>query len=58
MEIESYIILGGTINLLHTDRQTNSLTPYTGVCGYFLIIKFDTSLHALLAGGLGDTFTS
>ena len=32
--------------------QTNSLTPYTGVCGFFLSVKFATSLLALLAGGL------
>ena len=35
-----------------TDRQKNSLTPYTGVCGFFLQIKFATSLLASLAGGL------
>ena len=35
-----------------TDRQTNSLTPYTGVCGFFLLVKFATSLLASLAGGL------
>ena len=29
-----------------TDRQTNSLTPYTGVCGFFLQVKFATSLLA------------
>ena len=34
-----------------TDGQTNSLTPYTGVCGFFLQVKFATSLLALLAGG-------
>ena len=26
-----------------TDRQTNYLTPYTGVCGFFLSVKFATS---------------
>ena len=35
-----------------TDRQTNSLTPYTGICGFFLSAKFVTSRLALLAGGL------
>ena len=35
-----------------TDKQTNSLTPYTGVCGFFLSVKFSTSLLALLPGGL------
>ena len=35
-----------------TDRQTNSLTPYTGVCRFFLSVKFATSLLASLAGGL------
>ena len=33
-----------------TDRQTNSLTPYTGGCGFFLQVKFATSLLASLAG--------
>ena len=32
-------------------RQTNSLTPYTGVCGFFISVKFATSLLASLAGG-------
>ena len=35
-----------------TDRHTNSLTPYTDVCGFFLQFKFATSLLSLLAGGL------
>ena len=35
-----------------TDRQTNSFTPYTWVCGLFLRVKFVTSLLASLAGGL------
>ena len=34
-----------------TNRQTNSLTPYIGVCGFFLSDKFATSLLASLAGG-------
>ena len=34
-----------------TDKQTNSLTPYTRVCGFFLSVKFVTSLLASLAGG-------
>ena len=32
------------------ERQTNSLTPYTGVCSFFLSVKFATSLLASLAG--------
>ena len=35
-----------------TDRQTNSLTPHTGVCGFFLSVKFATSLLTTLAGEL------
>ena len=34
-----------------TDRQTNSLTPYIGVCGFFLQVQFATFLLASLAGG-------
>ena len=33
------------------DRRTNSLTPYPGVCGFFISVKFATSLLASLAGG-------
>ena len=33
-----------------TDRQTNSLTPYTGVCRFFLSVKFANSLLSSLAG--------
>ena len=33
-----------------TDRQTNSLTPYTSGSVFFLSVKFATSLLALLAG--------
>ena len=32
--------------------QKYSLTPYTGVGGFFLQVKFDTSLLASLTGGL------
>ena len=32
-----------------TDKQTNSLTPFTGVCRFFLSVKFATFLLALLA---------
>ena len=32
------------------NRQTNSMTPYTGVWGVFDSVKFATSLLALLAG--------
>ena len=34
-----------------TDRKTNSSTPFTGACRFFLSITFATSLHASLAGG-------
>ena len=34
-----------------TERQTNSLTPFTGVWEFFLSVKFATSLLAWLAGG-------
>ena len=34
------------------DRQTNSLIPYTGVCGFFVLVKFFTSLLASLAVGI------
>ena len=33
-----------------TDRQTDSLTLYTGGRGFFLSVKFATSLLASLAG--------
>ena len=34
------------------DRQMdNSLTPYMGVFGFFLSVKFATSLLALITGG-------
>ena len=36
-----------------TDRQTNSLTPFRGVCRFFLSVKFTTSLLTLLASGRG-----
>ena len=42
---------------LVTDRHTNSLTPYTGVCGFFLIVKFATSLCRLAGGLLSDKNT-
>ena len=29
-------------------RQTNSLTPYIGMCGFFLSVKFATTLIASL----------
>ena len=35
-----------------TDGQTNSLTPYTEVCWFFLLVKFATSLLPSLAGAL------
>ena len=43
--------LVGDVVKTKTDRQTNSLTPYTGVCGFFLQVKFATSLLTSLAGG-------
>ena len=39
------------VDYRQTDRQTNYLTSYTGVCGFCLSVKFATSLLALLAGG-------
>ena len=39
-----------------TDRQTYSLTPYTGGCVFFLSLKFATSLLALLAGDKNEIF--
>ena len=41
----------------HTDGQANSLTPYTGICGFFLSVKFATSLLALLPGDYQWAFT-
>ena len=38
----------GRFRQQQTDRETNSLTPYTGVFGYFLSVKFTTSLLASL----------
>ena len=35
---------------MRTDRLTNSLTPYTRLCGFFLSVKFATSLLAWLTG--------
>ena len=46
---EGYITLSQTDR--QTDRQTNTLAPYTGVCGFFLSVKFATYLLASLAGG-------
>ena len=45
------LIIGVKVDHRQTDRQINSLTPYTGVCGFFLSIKYATSLLASLAGG-------
>ena len=51
-------VLGATIKVTstccsdkQTDRQTNSLTPYLGVCGFLFSVKFATFLLASLAGG-------
>ena len=43
-------IIGGQ-SLSQSDRQTNTLTLYTGVCRFFPSVKFATSVLALLAGG-------
>ena len=41
------------VAIKQTDRQTNFLTPYMGGgCGFFLSVKFDTSLLTLLTEGL------
>ena len=37
-------------SLSQTDRKTNSLTPYTGVCGFFIPVKFTTCLLVSFAG--------
>ena len=37
---------------LTIDRQTNTLTPYTGVCGFFLSVKFATSLTRFARRGI------
>ena len=34
-----------------TDKQKNSFTTFTGVCGFFLSVKFATSILTSLAGG-------
>ena len=39
-------IIGVKFGNRKTDRQTNSLAPYTGVCGFFLSVKFATFLLA------------
>ena len=44
-------IIGVQVCHRRTDRQINSLKPYTDVCGFFISVKFATSLLALLAGG-------
>ena len=36
------VIIGVKVDYRQTDRQTNSLTPYTRVCGFFLSVKFAT----------------
>ena len=40
-----------TVETTQTDRQTNSLTPYTRMCGFFLQVIFATSILASLTGG-------
>ena len=49
----SKFITGG-----QTNRQTNSLTPLTGVCRFFLSVQFPTFLVALLAEGQTDLYFS
>ena len=39
----SPVIIEVKICYRQTDRLTNSLTPYTGVCGFFLQVEFVTS---------------
>ena len=39
-----------TIGVKVCNRQTNSLTPYAGSCGFILSVKFATALLASLAG--------
>ena len=51
-------IIGVKVCHKRTDRQTNSLTPYTGVCGFFLSVKIATSLLTQLAGELTKKTTS
>ena len=36
--------------------QTNSLKPFMGVCGFYLSVKFSTSLLALLTGGFNEDY--
>ena len=40
-----------------TDRQTNSLTPFTGMCGFFSV-KFATSLSCLAHRRININFTN
>ena len=44
-------IIGVKVYNRRADRETNSFTPYTEVCGFFLSVKFATSLLASLTGG-------
>ena len=43
--------------MIKTERQTNSLKPYTGVCRFFLSVKFANSQLTSLAGGSRKTQT-
>ena len=45
-------IIGVKVGNRGTDRQTNSLTPYTWVCRFFLSVKFATSLLTSLTSSL------
>ena len=45
----SYNIIKGEICVANFIPDTNSLTHFTGVCGFFLAVKFATFLLASLA---------
>ena len=42
-EFKIWVGLGRIIGVKVDHRETNSLSPYTGVCGFFLSVKFATS---------------
>ena len=48
---EAKTIFGVKVEHRQTDRQTNSFTPYTGVCGFFSV-KFVSFLLAWLIGDI------
>ena len=49
-------IIGVKVCNRQTDRQTNSLTPYTGACGFFLSVKFATFLTRFARRGIKIIF--